>query len=430
MIKIDAEQAMDYSINYEGKQAEQSILDDTPRAQLIQKRQVGEAPALWINKLIHGDNLPVLKTLYDDDTIRGQVRLVYIDPPFATAQTFEARSYWYKPELTHINGQYAYQDSLGDAEYIEFLRKRLVFLRELLAADGSIYVHLDSNMAFAIKTIMDEIFQPRNFRAWITRKKCNPKNYTRNVYGNISDYILFYTKSDTYIWHRPYEKWDEARIRREYPKVETATGRRYKLVPIHAPGVRRGKTGEAWRGMLPPEGKHWQYTPDKLEEFEQRGEIYWSPTGNPRRKVYFDQSQGVPLQDIWLNFRDAHNQMIEVTGYPTEKNLDLLRLLVSTSSNEDDIVLDCFCGSGTTLVAAADLGRRWIGIDESDFACSIAEARFMKFIQPEPEMLQGRFNLEDESTRQQRSYFSFQLLEAGKLPDRPEVDVPRKVIRG
>lgn len=421
---------MDYSISYDGKQPEESILNDTTRVQLAQKCQIGEPSAQWSNKLIYGNNLSILKTLYDDDTIRGQIRLIYIDPPFATSQTFEARSYWYKPELAHINGQYAYEDSLGGAEYIEFLRKRLVFLRELLTRDGSIYVHLDDNMAFAIKTIMDEVFQPKNFRAWITRKKCNPKNYTRNVYGNISDYILFYSKSDTYVWYRPYEKWDEKGIRREYPKVETTTGRRYKLVPIHAPGVRHGKTGELWRGMMPPEGKHWQYIPDKLEEFEKHGEIYWSPTGNPRRKVYFDQSQGVPLQDIWLNFRDAHNQMIEVTGYPTEKNLDLLRLLVSTSSNEDDIVLDCFCGSGTTLVAAADLRRRWIGIDESDFACSIAAERLAKFTQLKTKILQRRFNLEDESMKQQRSYFSFQLIEANKLSDQLKATTPRKVIRG
>lgn len=417
---------MDYSIHYEGKQSEKSILNDAPRARFSLKSQIGELPTQWSNKLIYGDNLSILKMLYEDDTIKGQIRLIYIDPPFATSQTFEGRSYWYKPELAHINGQYAYQDNLGGAEYIEFLRKRLVFLRELLAEDGSIYVHLDCNMAFVIKTIMDEIFQPRNFRAWITRKKCNPKNYTRNVYGNISDYILFYSKSDAYVWHRPYEKWDEERVRKEYPKMETVTGRKYKLVPIHAAGVRHGKTGEPWRGMLPPEGKHWQYTPDKLEEYEQRGEIYWSPTGNPRRKVYFDQSRGIPLQDIWLNFRDAHNQMIEVTGYPTEKNLDLLRLLVSTSSNEDDIVLDCFCGSGTTLVAAADLERRWIGIDESDFACSVARERLAKFTQLEPEMVQGKFNLEDKSIRKQRGYFSFQLLEAQELPSQPEVNILKK----
>ena len=101
-----------------------------------------------------------------------------------------------------------------------------------------------------------------------------------------------------------------------------------------------------------------------------KGEIYWSPTVNPRRKLYFDLSDGVPVQDIWLNCRDAHNQMIEVTGYPTEKPLELLRRIVSASSDSGDLVLDCFAGSGTTLVAAEELGRRWIGIDSGIEAIS------------------------------------------------------------
>lgn len=96
-------------------------------------------------------------------------------------------------------------------------------------------------------------------------------------------------------------------------------GLRYKKVPVRAPGVRNGKTGDPWRGTMPPPGKHWQYTPDKLDELDANGEIYWSPNGNPRRKVYLDQSEGVPVQDIWVEFRDAHNQMIEITGYPTKK---------------------------------------------------------------------------------------------------------------
>lgn len=421
---------MRYSIEYEGKEPEDLIIENTPAASLEEDYRFGKPERGWINKLINGDNLSVLKTLYNDESVKGQVRLVYIDPPFSTAQIFEARNFWYRPELAAISGQHAYDDNLSGAPYIEFVRKRLVFLRELLADDGSIYVHLDGNMAFAIKTIMDEIFKPKNFRAWITRKKSNPKNYTRNVYGNISDYILFYTKSDKYVWQRPYEKWDEEGIRREYPKVELNTGRRYKLVPIHAPGVRHGKTGTPWRGMMPPKGKHWQYTPQRLEEFEQRGEIYWSPTGNPRRKVYLDASKGVPLQDIWLNFRDAHNQMIEVTGYPTEKNLDLLRLIVTTSSNDDDLVLDCFSGSGTTLIAAAELRRRWIGIDSSDFACSIAAKRLSRVREEEDTKLQGRLDLREAKKQQQSSYYSFQVLKGSKLPNHPEARVARKVIRG
>jgi adenine-specific DNA-methyltransferase len=168
------------------------------------------------------------------------------------------------------------------------MRRRFVFLRELLTADGSVFVHLDNNMVFQIKIIMDEIFGSKNFRGFITRKKCSNKNYTKNTFGNISDYILFYSKTDAYKWHRPVEIWSDEKIDKEYPYIDDATGRRYKKVPIHAPGVRNGKTGKPWKGMLPPPGKHWQYTPNKLTELDNNGAIYWSANGNPRRKVFLD----------------------------------------------------------------------------------------------------------------------------------------------
>jgi adenine-specific DNA-methyltransferase len=120
--------------------------------------------------------------------------------------------------------------------------------------------------------------------------------------------------------------------------------------------------------MLPPPGKHWQYPPEVLEAMDARGEIYWSATGNPRRKVYFEHSKGIPVQDIWLEFKDAHNQNIKVTGYPTEKNPDLLKRIILASSNPNDLVLDAFAGSGTTLAMAEELGRQWIGIDNSPLA--------------------------------------------------------------
>jgi hypothetical protein len=109
--------------------------------------------------------------------------------------------------------------------------------------------------------------------------------------------------------------------------------------------------------MPPPPGKHWQFPPSTLEEMNRRGEIFWSSNGNPRRKIYLDDSDGIPVQDIWLDFKDAHNQNIEITGYPTEKNMEMLEQIISASSEPGDLVLDCFAGSGTTLVAAGNLGR-------------------------------------------------------------------------
>jgi adenine-specific DNA-methyltransferase len=316
--------------------------------------------------LYFGENSRVLRRLLKDDRVAGKVQLIYIDPPYATQTVFHSR------KLEH-----AYADTLSGAHYLEFLHERLVLLRELLADNGSIYVHLDAKMVFPAKLLMDEIFGESNFRNLITRKKCNPKNYTRNTYGNISDYLLFYTKSDSYVWNKPLEVWTKERAK-EYQYVEAETGRRFMKVPVHAPGTRKGETGELWRGKQPPPGKHWQFPPRVLDEMDARGEIYWSSTGNPRRKVYLDENPGVGVQDIWLEFRDAHNQNVQITGYPTEKNSDLLRRVILASSNPGDLVLDCFAGSGTTLAVAAETDRRWIGIDNSPESIRTIFRRFTK----------------------------------------------------
>ncbi|MBI2814042.1 MAG: site-specific DNA-methyltransferase [Opitutae bacterium] len=352
----------DVRLEYAGKKTKREILHTPPAA----CRQLWSAPghSPTPNRLYHGDNLAVLAALTRDPSVCGQVRLVYIDPPYATKSVFQSR-----------NQADAYTDLLEGAHYLEFLRERLILLRELLAADGSIYVHLDDNMAFLAKAVMDEVFGSGNFRNWITRKKCNPKNYTRKTYGNVSDYILFYTKGEDYVWLRPVDPWTDERAK-EYQYIENGTGRRYMKVPVHAPGVRNGETGQLWRGKPPPPGKHWQYPPRTLDEMDARGEIYWSPTGNPRRKIYLDQSAGIPVQDIWLDYRDAHNQNIAVSGYPTEKNAAMLERIISASSNAGDLVLDCFSGSGTTLGAASRLGRRWIGVDNSVEAIRATLRRF------------------------------------------------------
>jgi adenine-specific DNA-methyltransferase len=375
---------LDVTLNYEGKKEEKDILATEPA-----KVQVLWGNENHPNRLYYGDNLSILASLLPD--YKGKVRLIYIDPPYATKSVFQSRSQ-----------NDAYADLLVGAHYIEFIRERLIFLRELLAKDGSIYVQLDENMAFYIKVIMDEVFGNKNFRNWITRKKCNPKNYTRKTYGNISDYIIFYTKSDEYVWSRSIEKWTDEHAKKEYTYIEEGTGRRYKKVPVHAPGLRNGETGKPWKGMSPPPGKHWQYTPKTLDEMDKRGEIYWSPTGNPRRKIYLDNTEGVPVQDIWLDFKDAHNQNINITGYPTEKNPALLRRIIEASSNAGDVVLDCFSGSGTTLDVASQLKRKWIGIDNSPEAIATTLKRFYKGTEP-----MGDFVSERNGTKRGRNLSMF-----------------------
>jgi len=344
---------------YPDKIGWEELLESTVPARVRTMGRRGRRAVRPANRLYFGDNLPVLRALYDDAQVRGKVQLVYIDPPYSSRQSFRHRK-----ELD----AHAYHDNLCGHEYVEALRRRLLFLHQLLSEDGSIYVHLDSNMAFHIKLIMDEIFGESNFRNWITRKKCHSKNYTRKQYGNVADYILFYSKSARMKWNRPYEQENIYTFQQRFPRVDEATGRRYALVPIHAPGVRNGETGRPWRGRLPPPGKHWQVPPAELDRLDAAGEIYWSPAGNPRRKIFAEQDRGVPVQDVWTQFMDFRNQNMNQTGYPTEKNSALVRRIIAASSDPGDLVLDCYCGSGTTLASARDLGRRWIGVDSSQLA--------------------------------------------------------------
>jgi len=366
-IRSCAANGLDYHLEYENKAPLQEIMLSTP----AKLKCIIDGRGQNRNRIIYGENLRVLRTLLNDNEIAGKVRLIYIDPPFATNSRFESRKQ-----------KHAYTDQLCGAKYLEFLRKRLVLMREILADNGSIYVHLDENMAFTAKVLIDEIFGYKNFRNCIVRKKSNPKNYTHKRYGNIADYILFYTKTDDYIWNPPFEPWNDEAAKREYFYVEEGTGRRYKKVPIHAPGTRNGLTGQKWRDRSPPPGKHWQYIPSELDEMDKRGEIYWSSNGNPRRKIYLDKSKGIAVQDIWLDYKDAHNQNIHITGYPTEKNSKLLSRIVQASSNKGDLVLDAFAGSGTLAAVSDDCDRQWIVIDNSLLSIKTIIQRLTKGTSP------------------------------------------------
>lgn len=291
--------------------------------------------------------------------------LFYLDPPYGTGLDFQSR-----------NLEHAYKDSMGQAEYVEFMRRRLILMRECLTEEGSIYVHIGHQMLAHLKVVMDEIFGADNFRNLITRRKCSSKNFTSKQYANLNDFILFYSKGRNYTWNQPAVDAEDDWILKEYPKTDRF-GRRYKLVPIHAPGTRNGETGKPWRDMMPPPGKHWQYVPEKLEELDRQGDIHWSKNGNPRRKVYWTADKKRPMTDYWDQFRDAHHQSIQITGYPTEKNLDMVKMIVGASSNPGDLVIDPFCGSGTTIQAARDQGRRFIGMDAS-FTAAKATMRRMR----------------------------------------------------
>lgn len=351
-------------LTYERKKTEKDILKNTEKAVL---KSVSSAGAK--NKLIQGDNLSILKTLLEDYKLTEKVNLVYIDPPFATNGHFKI-SEDRASTISKSNGDaIAYSDTLIGADFLEFLRERLIFLRELMSDKASIYLHIDYKIGHYVKIIMDEIFGRKNFRNDIARIKCNPKNFDRKAYGNMKDLILFYSKSDNLTWNDPRIPFTEEDIEKLFKKIDK-NGRRYTTIPLHAPGeTENGKTGGIWKGMKPPKGRHWRSDPKLLEEWDIKGLIEWSASGVPRKKIYLDEKEGKKMQDIW-EFKDP-----QYPSYPTEKNLDLLKFIINASSNEGDLVLDCFGGSGTTLVAAQELNRKWIGIDKSEPAIKVTKKR-------------------------------------------------------
>lgn len=314
------------------------------------------------NKFIFGDNFYVLRKLLEK--YKSRVDLIYIDPPFGTGQDFNS-----------VNDDNAYSDRLIDSDFLEFLRKRLFLLRELMSEQGSIYLHIDKKIGHYVKIIMDEVFGHKNFINDITRIKCNPKNFSRNAYGNYSDMILYYAKSrDKQIWNDITEPMSKAKQEQLFPKKHDKYGS-YTTNPIHAPGKTiNGDTGMEWKGLMPPKGRHWRYSREVLDELDENGLIEWSATGNPRKIVLAKEHKGFKIQDVW-EFKDKGLSYVD---YPTQKNYDLLKRIIENSSNENSIVLDCFAGSGSTLKMANTLKRQWIGVDNSNHSFNVIKDSLKK----------------------------------------------------
>jgi adenine-specific DNA-methyltransferase len=359
-------------LSYSGKLSRRQIFAAAKPVALLPKGAWGQTrPDGWQNLLIHSENLAALRSLCDDRRIAGQVTLIYIDPPFATDRKFRAGASRTSTVSSSRSDPVAYEDHLTSGGYLEFLRQRLLLARELMADNGSLYLHIGPQMAHYVKVMLDEVFGAENFLSDIARVKCNPKNFRRRAYGNVKDTLLFYSKTGRHVWNEPREPLSKRDVVRLFPRMDEQ-GRRYATTPLHAPGeTQAGPTGGPWKGLRPPRGRHWRYDPEELTRLDRKGAIEWSSTGNPRKKIYADQVArvGKKRQDIWT-FKDP-----QYPSYPTEKSLPLLETIVLSASNPDDLVLDCFAGSGTTLAAAELHGRRWIGIDSSALAVETARKR-------------------------------------------------------
>jgi adenine-specific DNA-methyltransferase len=309
------------------------------------------APRAADNLLIRGDALNALRSLsrlpeFASEYL-GQVKLAYLDPPFNTQQSF-----------MH------YDDALEHSVWLTMMRDRLELIRDLLAPDGSIYVHCDASEGHYLKAVLDEVFQRANFRSEIIWKRTSAHSSAKR-YGPVHDTILFYSKSDDFLWNSVYGAYEPSYVEMFFDQVD-ADGRRWRRSDLTGAGIRRGETGHNWRGIdVTAKGRHWAYLPAFLDELDELGRIHWpqKEDGMPRLKQYPEDLPGLPLQDIWTDIRPMHNLSGERTGYSTQKPEALIERMLRVSSNPGDIVLDCFLGSGTTVAVAHKMGRRWVGIE-------------------------------------------------------------------
>lgn len=341
----------------------------------------GEEVDGWRNKIFWGDNLQVMSHLLKE--FRGKVDLIYIDPPFDSKADYK-KKIKLKGQMVE-NDQNSFEEKqYGDIwtndEYLQFMFERFSILRELLAENGSIYVHCDYRRSHALKLTLDEIFGASNFQNEIVWRRTTARSGS-GAYNHIHDSILFYTKTPKYVWNQQYTAYSKEYLESNFKPDET--GKLYRESPITAPGLRSGESGATWKGLNPSaigKGRHWavpsflehllsdeaKKSPLKaLDELEAKGRIRWARDGEGRPNAiqYVDDMPGVELQSIWTDFVALSSNSLESEDYPTQKPEELLERIVKSSSNKNSLVFDCFMGSGTTQAVALKLGRRFIGAD-------------------------------------------------------------------
>lgn len=347
----------------------------------------------WRNRLIWGDKKYVLPSLLPE--FAGKVDLIYIDPPFATGSDFAYKTRVGDENFTKkasVIEQKAYRDTWGKGldGYMQWLYETAVILHELLEENGSLYIHLDYHVVHYAKGILDELFGGDNFQNEIIWKRTSAHSDAKQgskSYGRQHDSILFYTKRQTWTWNQQYMPYDEEYVESSYRMIDD-NGRRFQAVDLTAakPG---GDTSYEWKGYKLKSGRYWAYSKENMQKFEDDKRIYYTRNGLPRIKYYLDEMPGVPAQDLWIDIKLLGSQAHERVGYATQKPEKLLERIIATSSNENDLILDCFCGSGTTAAVAEKLGRRWITCDLGRFAIHTARKRLLAIDGVKPFIVQN-----------------------------------------
>ena len=370
------------------------------------------------NALYYGDCLEWMAR-WDDQT----VDLVYLDPPFnsqtnynvlfgktvggAQYRAFTDTWHWdadaaerfdaycsaiARPAHAAIVGLHSILGPSGMMSYLTYMAERLEHCHRLLKPTGSLYLHCDPTASHYLKALLDAVFGHRSFRNEIVWKRTAAHGRAKR-WGPIHDTVLFYSKSDRYTWNRIFQPYDQSYIDNFFRHTDERG--RYRVGNMTGPGIRDGSSGQPWRGIDPTvSGRHWEVPPDRilprdfvhppgyasmnvqerLDVLDEAGLIYWPPRGSvPQPKQYLDVSPGNPIQDIVLDISPALGR--EGMGYATQKPRALLERIITASSNPGDLVLDPFCGCGTTIAAARELKRAWVGVDISPFAIDLIRER-------------------------------------------------------
>lgn len=360
----------EYELVYNGKESEEQILADTMAVPLQPVSTFGKNGVDWHNRLIFGDNLQAMKTLLQMKE-RGElvnadgtpgIRLVYIDPPFGTGD-----------EYSITDDLRAYSAKLQGSKFIEFLRKRLVLLRELLSDDGSIYIRIDYHFGHYIKAIADEVFGPQFFRNEIVINRFKRQLRGLNQFNVATDSLFLYSKSGNPVFT------EQLRSRLCSFCGQTTEP---QWLPMTSPGLRnppeRIILGQK---LLPPRGRHWTFTQARVIDMEKEGRIRientstWIDLAGVRHRGVpeYLQTEETPADSNWTDLKGY----VRSARYPTENPEELLERVVRTSSKEGDIVIDAFAGSGTTCAVAEKLKRRWIAIDSGKFAIYTIQKRML-----------------------------------------------------
>lgn len=370
------------------------------------------------NKLFYGDNLSVLRDSIADES----VDLVYLDPPFnsnanynvlfkaqsgegsaAQIEAFEDTWHWnevaeraFDYVMSGTNSEAAIllramRSALGENDmmaYLAMMSARLIELNRVSKTTGSLYLHCDPTASHYLKILLDAVFRANMFRNEIVWQRTGAHGSSKR-FAPIHDVIFFYTKTESYVWNPAYMPLPQETAEAWFNNVEPSTGRRFNRNTLTAPGARTGSSGKPWRGIDPTsKNRHWAIpgfaretigaldTIEALEALDKMGRVFWPNKigGTPMLKLYLDESKGVPALDVWTDIR-LPTSSGERLGYPTQKPLSLLERIIGASSNPGDLVLDPFCGCGTTVHAAQKLGRRWLGIDITHLAIGLVERR-------------------------------------------------------